>query len=264
MKTLDGIQSKLKRLTKQQTHDKIEESLFIASHKKSIAIYDYIIMSEEISSDAFYLFVILNSISPLLARTSVERSRLLEETGWATQKKFKKYFIELYNLGLIDSDNIEMEGHGPVSIVLTGNVPTEKLVGPDPFTPINLTTLIKLKEIGKEVTINKRMPTGVLSGTTHDMKEAVMRMAYLYEQRYLSNTNIIIPISYSTLSKLTGLNPHSVSSANKAMEEAKMLCTFRGKRLSEGRMREMNKYKFIQLRQLNKYRHSKDLQDEDS
>jgi hypothetical protein len=205
-----------------------------------IMVPNFVIENPDLSSDAFYLYVMLKSITPTLSVVDIRCKDILEYIGWKTKVRLIKYITELTEHQLITVEYTNEKTKNPIYI----NIPVDNTTK---FTMINIETINKIIELCSKVEVLTKKHNGGYKVTISNYKEASVRMGYLYQHKYNVERNEAIPVSYDEIAKLTGLNNQSISSINEMLTKHGILLKHLGYR-TDGFVRTRNKYKFHQVK----------------
>lgn len=171
----------------------------------NLQVKNEIIKDPNLSAEAFRLYLEFILIYGWQNNIAISSKKLRERLGWKDKRKLKKYLLELYEFGLIDTEYATLPKGSPLTL-----------------TPLNL------------VQINQgnftQLPQQVLDWTS-EIGEIGVRLLYLY-CHYTNKTSPdkrdwrAFP-SFETIRRVTGLAYDTIIKYNAILEEKKLIAIYR-------------------------------------
>jgi len=197
-----------------------------------VQVNDDILTDDELSNRAFYLYIYLKLYGKSNETVYIYPPELLEQMGWTGNNTFKKYLLELKQLGYIDYElSINKQGNEclPINRRMIINFTDDLSEGS--FTQIDFKTILKLQNVLKLTEIYKVDHESTADNKNkkyiiekhYDEKEVGLRMYFLYEKFYNKKDQCGIPISYENISKTSKASPQIIAYVNNTLEKNNLL-----------------------------------------
>lgn len=177
-----------------------------------IQIPNNLICTKDISHFAIFLYVVLviNSFNKIV---NIKISKLLELTGWKSNKTLKKYLTELKQLNYINYDFIDLPKNTNAEIKIS-----KQSYGKDNyFVGIDRECLLKIMEITSEVLAKRDKKKKVV-----DLKEQAIRLFSYYCIKYNKDVGFAY-VAYSIIKLDTGIRDANIKSINTILHKNKIL-----------------------------------------